>query len=168
MLQLANRLLQRATIPMALAATMGFTSRMGPPRVHVAPVTDAALAASGAVLQIDGAHHDGVDALTVTGRMLITVDGRRNFKPMTLVRRRPGHYTVTRQWPVGTPSVLVFAAEQGPNGSHGVAEAIVAIDAKGAIVSTDYPAAGWITNTDIPKRLTDREVVSALSAIPVR
>ena len=63
--------------------------------------------------------------------------------------------------------MLVLSAGEGNNGAHGVAEALVRINASGAIVGIDYPAAGWIGKTNTPKRTTEREIEAALSSLAI-
>jgi hypothetical protein len=148
-------------------AALGWTVAFGPPRISVREVTDRAAAPAGAVLLVDGRHHADGDPLTITGRAEGTRDGRRVTVPLTLVNAGAGRYGVTRQWTVGVPWVLVLAAGEGNNGAHGVAEALVRINAAGAIVGIDYPAAGWIGKTNSPKRTTEREIEAALSSLAV-
>ena len=120
---------------------------------------------SGDVLLVEGHHHQQSETLTITGRAEGTKNGQRVSMPLTLVPAGGGRFAVTRQWTVGTPWVLVLAAGQGEAGAHGVAEALVKIDATGKLVGIEYPAAGWIGKSDTPKRTSPDEITAVLQTL---
>ena len=79
-----------------------------------------------------------------------------------------GTYGVTRQWISGSPWLLILTAGQGNHGTHGMAEALVKIDAAGEIVGIDYPTAGWIGISETPKRTTAGEIDAVLATLATR
>ena len=145
------------------AASFILASAFGPPHIVVKPVTDPASAPAGAVFLLEGEHHSETDLLTLTGRAEAIVNGKRVTKPLMLVKSSGGHYSVTKQWDAGAPWILVIAAEQGEHGSHGVAEALVKIDATGKVMSIDYPTAGWEGKNFTPKRTSAAVIEAALT-----
>ena len=130
----------------------------GPPHITVRPVTDSSAAATGAVLLIEPRHHLATADLTLTARAEGLVDGERVSLPLRVTRLTVGQFSLSRQWQNGTPWLLVLAAEEGPNGAHGVAEALVRIDASGAVATIDYPEAGWIGKNYTPKRTAPADI----------
>jgi hypothetical protein len=156
-----------ALIALALG-TFGTTALFGPPRITVRQVTDPSSAPPGAVLLIEGIHHDEMGKLLVTGRAEGLRQGQRIERPLTLNRIDDGHYSVTRQWSAGMPWVLVFAVEQGEHASHGVAEAMVQVSAEGKIIGIEHRQPAWIANSSEPRRISSREIGDALSRLAVR
>ena len=145
------------------AASFVIANAFGPPHIAVRQVTDPASAPAGVVMFVDGDHHSETDLLTITGRAEGTRNGQRVSRTLTLVKTSGGHYTLTKQWDAGTAWVLVLAAEQGPGGKHGVAEALVKVDATGKVISVDYPAAGWDGKDFIPRRTSAATIDAALT-----
>ena len=145
-----------------VAASLVITHAFSPPRILVKPVSNPAAAPAGAVFLVEGEHHSETDLLTITGRAEGMVSGKRVTKQLTLVKASGGQYSLTKQWDAGSPWVLVLTVEQGAGGSHGVAEAIVQIDAAGKLLNIDYPAAGWEGKDYIPKRTSSATIEAAL------
>jgi hypothetical protein len=160
--------LSRIAIHTLTVGSIALGLAFGPPRITVRPVTDPSKAPAGAVLLVESMHHNEIADLDVTGRAEGFANGKRVTLPLRLTHQTVGHYALTKQWQDGTPWVLVLAAEQGSNGSHGVAEAIVKVDASGAFASIDYPAAGWIAKTDTPKRTSAADIEAVLSSMVAR
>ena len=149
----------------AISVSSAIGGALGPPRITVRPVTDAAAAPAGAVLLIEASHHSDIADLNVTARAEGLVSGKRVSLPLRVTRQSVGHFSLTRQWQTGTPWVLILSAEQGANGEHGVAEAIIKVDASGAFAAIEYPAAGWIGRTDTPKRTAPAEIEARLASL---
>lgn len=166
-LSLARVTMHAATL-VTVALSTAFSPAFGPPHITVRPVTDAAAAPAGAVLLVETLHHTNIADLNVTGRAEGLVNGKRISLPLRFVRQSVGHYSLTRQWQSGSPWVLVLSAEQGPDGTHGVAEAIVKVDVSGAFASIDYPAAGWIGRTETPKRTAAADIEALLASMVAR
>ena len=145
------------------AASFVLTSAFGPPHIVVKPVTDPASAPAGVVFLLEGEHHSETDLLTLTGRAEAIVNGKRVTKQLVLVKSSGGHYSLTKQWDTGAPWILILAAEQGARGAHGVAEALVKIDATGKVMSIDYPTAGWEGKNNTPKRTSAAIIEAALT-----
>ena len=150
------------------AASLTVTASFGPPHITVRPVTNQPDAPAGAVLLVESMHHTQIADLDVTGRAEGLVNGKRVTVPLRLTRQSVGHYALTQQWQNGTPWVLVLTAEEGTNGAHGVAEALVKVTAAGAFASIDYPAAGWIDKSNVPKRTSAAEIDAALTSMVAR
>lgn len=145
------------------AASLVIVNAFGPPHISVKQVVDASSAPTGAVFLVEGSHHSETDLLSVTGRAEGMVNGKRVTKQLAFVKSSGGHYSLTKQWDAGSPWLLILAAEQGPGGSHGVAEAIVRIDVAGKVVSIDYPSAGWEGKSNTPKRMSSAAIDAALT-----
>lgn len=163
MLTLAHPVTKLLTI-----AAVSLTAMLGPPRIQVTEVTPGHTAPAGAVLLVEGHHHQDAAALTISGRAEGTKNGQRVSMPLTLIPAGGGRFAVTRQWTVGTPWVLVMSAGEGDDGAHGVAEALVKIDASGKLVGIEYPAAGWIGKSDTPKRTSPDEITAVLQTLASR
>ncbi len=148
----------------ALACIAGFS----PPRIHVTVVGPRDTAPAGTVLLVEGHRHVDSEPLTITGRAEGVQNGRRVSLPLTMASAGPGKYGVTRQWISGSPWLLILTAGQGDHGTHGIAEALVKIDTAGEIVGIDYPAAGWIGNSETPKRTTAAEIDAVLATLATR
>jgi hypothetical protein len=161
-----TQLMTRARSAYAVAAIAAF-SLFGPPSIHVRSVTPTTTGApAGAVLLIEGRHHDELGKMNVSGRAEGMQDGKRVTKPLSLTKVSTGHFAVTRQWAEGTPWVLVLTVEQGDEGHNGVAEALVKIDAKGSIVGIEHLKPDVVSGTKKPLRVVEKDVVAALSSIP--
>ena len=149
-------------------AAFSTAALLGPPHITVRTVpagTDGL--PSDAALLVQGEHHSDRELLTVTGRAEGVQDGKRVTRALALVPRGKSEYVVRRQWSRDTPWVLVFTAEQGPDGRHGVAEAMVKVNADGAVTGIDHPKAAW-TERNQPRRLTEREIRAALASLGAR
>jgi hypothetical protein len=141
---------------------------LGPPSIKVAAVSNPALApVKGAVLMLTAHHHQS--PFTVSGRAEGIVDGKRVSRPLALTRGDDETtYGVTRQWSVGQPWVLVFTVNAAAHAEDGVAEALVSIDSQGRMVHVDYPLGKLASGTPWPRRVTQREIDSALAGMSPR
>lgn len=160
--QFASRI--RSSFAVATIAASFF----GPPSIHVRAVTPSTTGApAGAVLMIEGRHHTSLGSFDIIGRAESVQNGKRITKPIALTKASTGLFAVTRQWETGSPWVLVFSAEQGDDGVHGIAEALVRVDARGAIVDIEHHNPAIVANKAVmPKPITEKEVVAALASIP--
>ncbi len=143
-----------------LAALLSVTALFGPPHITVRNVATPATAANGVVFELDVEHHTAPEDLKVAGRAEGIRDGRRVSVPLTVVRKTTGLFTVTRQWDAGKAWVLVFSAEQGPDGKHGVVEAVVSVEATGAVRGISYTQPGFSEGK--PLRATTKQVDAEL------
>ena len=161
--------LHAVTVVTVVTVALGLSgTAFGPPHITVRPVTDPSTAPAGAVLLVESMHHTQIADLAVTGRAEGFQNGKRVSMPLQLVHISVGHFSLAKQWQDGTPWVLVLSAEEGSNESHGVAEALVKVDASGRFASIEYPAAGWINNTNTPRRISAADVDAALAGLVVR
>jgi hypothetical protein len=148
-----------ALVLLAVASTM-----FGPPHLHVTPASSTpAMNATAFTLEVE--HHTRLDQLSVTGRAETVRNGKRVTLPLTLTRTDSSHFIVKRTWEAMTPWVLVFAAEQWPNGTHGVVEAIVSIDRAGAVKGIEYTTPGFVERSGEPRRVTRDQVQRTLRAL---
>lgn len=162
------RIMLHPVSQLVAAASLVIVGAFGPPHISVKQVTDPASAPMGAMFLIEGEHHSETELLTITARAEGLVAGKRVTKQLALVKTSGGHYSLTKQWDAGSPWVLVLAAEQGAGGQHGVAEAIIKIDATGKVTNIDYPAPGWEGKSNIPKRTSSATIDAALTMMVAR
>ncbi|MES3033380.1 MAG: hypothetical protein V4813_05220 [Gemmatimonadota bacterium] len=158
-----TRFTARAALLAAIVSSAAFTTAFGPPHISVRKVSTADTAPAGAVLLVEGGHHDKDAELNIIGRAEGLQNGKRISQPLRLEKQSAGHYSLSKQWQDGTPWILVLAVDQGSAGAHGVAEALVKVDASGTIGAIEYPAPGWIGRTNTPKR-TASTVIDAMLA----
>lgn len=163
-----TRVALRAASFATIALSTAFSGAVGPPHITVRSVAAGMDAPAGAILLIETKHHTDPANLSVTGRAEGIVNGKRVSTTLQFARQSLGHYSLTRQWQAGSPWILVLSAEQGPDGKHGVAEAIVKVDASGTVNSIEYPAAGWVNRTEMPKRTSAADIDAMLSSMVAR
>ena len=150
------------------AGAVAMLTLFGPPQIAVrAAVAGAPGVPAGAVLLIEGKHHSDHGGLAVTGRAETMRGGQRVTVPITLTKTGTDAYAVAKQWEAGTPWVLVFTAEQAEAGSHGLAEALVKIDRRGAIVGIEHPRPN-IVSKGKAQRIGEKEVAAALARLAPR
>jgi hypothetical protein len=113
---------------------LGFTVLAGPPHMTVRTMP----LSSNTAFELDVEHHTEPEQMAVTGRAEGLRNGTRVSVPLTITRKDAAHFSVTRQWDRNAAWVLVFSAEQGPQGQHGVVEAVVSIEANGTIRGVEY------------------------------
>lgn len=157
-------LTSRLTLHLAAAALLG-AGLLGPPRIHVKAVTPGTPAAPGTVLLIEASHHDETERLGLVGRAEGMVGGKRVTTPLKFANPSKGKYALTQQWQAGTPWLLVITAEDGPNGAHAVAEALVKVDAAGTVQGIEYPTPSWEKSTNTPKRVSAREIDAMVASM---
>ncbi len=163
-----TRFSTRAALVAALVSSAAFTTALGPPHITVRKVTASDNAPAGAVLLVEGSHHDKDAELNIVGRAEGFVNGKRVSQPLRLERQSAGHASVSKQWQDGTPWILVLAVDQGAADSHGLAEALVKVDASGTIGAIEYPAPGWIGRSNTPKRTATAVIDAMLAQMVVR
>ena len=145
-----------------LAALVSVTMLLGPPHITVKHVATPATPANGVAFELEVKHHTTPEDLNVKGRAEGIRDGRRVSIPLTIAHKGTGSFTVARQWDAGKPWVLVFSAEQGADGKHGVVEAIVQLEANGTVRNTAYTEPGFVDGK--PTRAT-KQVDAALKQL---
>lgn len=153
-----------AVAAVSLAAGMVLA---GPPRITVRPVAPATPGPI-ATFDLDVDHHVEPNELTVTARAEGTAQGKRVSQPLTLTRVSSERFTLARQWAANTPWVLVITAEQGEKGKHGVVEALVSINAAGAVANIEYTKAGFHQPGKEPHRVSPATIERALSKLAAR
>lgn len=146
----------------ASAASTPGAGVSGPPRITVRELPSPT---PGGKLVVEGEHHNQASTLNIIGRAEGVRDGKRVSLPLRLVRTGAGKYSIAKQWQTGSPWLLVLTAEDGPNGSHAVAEAFVKIDATGKVSGIEYPAPGWMEKTNTPRRTSARDIDAILAGM---
>ncbi len=157
--------LLRAIAPLVASASITATAMFGPPSISVRQVTPGMPVPAGAVLVVAAHHHVQTELLAVTARAEGIQNGKRISKPLQLTNQSDGTYAVLKQWEDGTPWVLVFAAEQGPEGKHGIADALVRVDRSGAIRGIEYPQHTWSVLEGWSGKTTRNAVEAALASL---
>lgn len=152
-----------ARVALVAAAPLFAAALFGPPHIKVTAVSPQPAAVGAPAFTVDIEHHH--EDVAVTGRAEGMRGGKQVSQVLTLTRKDSTHYNVARQWDAGSPWVLVFSVEQGPDGKHGVAEAVVSIDATGAVKGIEYTTPGFLDRTGIPRRVTKEKVKEALVAL---
>jgi hypothetical protein len=164
-LVMRTQVTSRAHGAFAIAA-LSALALFGPPSIHVSTVAaNTAGAPAGAVLLIEGKHHDEMGKLSMRARAETMQNGKRVTKPLSITRVSEGRYALARQWAMGTPWVLVITAEQENHG-HGIAEALVKVDARGTILGIEHRKPDIVASNKQPARVVERDVLAALSSIP--
>ena len=151
------------------AGAVAALALFGPPQIHVRAATAGAPGVpAGAALLVEVRHHDDHGGVTVTGRAEGMKGGKRVTQPLTLTGTGKGAYALTRQWAVGSPWVLVLSAEQVEGGSHGLSEALVKVDSRGAIVSIEHPRGSIVAKGAAVDRIGEKDVSAALASLSHR
>ncbi|HYW30947.1 MAG TPA: hypothetical protein VE869_05515 [Gemmatimonas sp.] len=148
-------------------AALSAAALFGPPHIVVTAVSPAPAVIGAPAFNIEVEHHTTADQIKLTGRAEGVRGGQRVTLPLALVRRDSAHFTVVRQWEANTPWVLVFSVEQGPEGAHGVVEAVIPIDKSGAVRRIEYTKPGFHDGSKLPRRVTRARVDSALKELGV-
>ena len=133
---------------------------VGPPRIAVRTSN----LPEGAIAVVDAHYHTDHDQARVYGTAYAWQGGRRTEQVVTLDKRDDTRYNVRRSWPLGEPRVLVLGVEQGDHGEHGVAEALVRVDAQGRVTAVDLALTKPIVGAPQPRRVNAREIEDALLA----
>ena len=154
------------SIRLAAVASVA-TLIFGPPNIKVEAVTNPAAApVKGAVFMVVARHHVSPDNIQVTGRAEGVVAGTRISRALTLTAAAsPGVYGVTPQWDAGQPWVLVFTVSSKEHDPDGVAEAAVRLSADGRVLGIDYPMAKLANGYPWPRKVTAKEIDTALAAM---
>lgn len=150
-----------------VAVVFSAVAAFGPPHIVVTAVAPATTTLGAPAFTIEVEHHTTADQVKLTGRAEGVRGGKRVSVPLALVRRDSAHFSVARQWDVDTPWVLVFSVEQGPNGAHGVVEAVIPVDKSGAVRRIEYTRPGFLDGGKRPRRVTRARVDSALKELGV-
>ena len=147
-----------------LLSTLAF---FGPPHITVHTLT--AKTGGDPVFELEVEHHTTPEDMHLTGRAESVQNGHRISNTLTIVHTQTGRYTVSKQWEGTTPWLLVFSAAQGAvNASHGVAEAIVSIDALGAVKNIEYLKPGFLDAGKTRDRESQEKLDAALRALGLR
>jgi hypothetical protein len=144
---------------------------VGPPLIKVERVTGATGAPTpGAVLLVEGSHHQYTNLPMVTGRAEGIRDGKRISKAIRLTpTASKERFGVAPQWEAGTAWVLVFTvAESGHSKDFGTAEAYVAISKAGEIVAIEHPKQANARGDKYGRQVTAQEIDGALAALAAR
>lgn len=136
---------------------------LGPPRIAVS--TDNLPA--GAVAMVEAVYHTDHGDARVYGTAYTHESGKRVEREITLRKLDATHYRVDHTWGA-TPVALVVGIEQGHDGKHGVAEALVRVDRHGKVLAVDIARTDPIVGSPMPRRVNDREIEGALQSLGYR
>lgn len=145
-----------------IAAVLSVTTLFGPPHITVRPITSPN---AGTSFELDVEHHTTPEDMKVTGRAEGMRDGKRVSLPLSITHKSLGHFAVAKQWDSGTAWVLVFSAEQGPDGAHGVVEGIVSLQANGTVKSIEYTKAAFVEGSKKPFRTSPATIEATLKSL---
>lgn len=144
-------------------ATLAAAVALGPPRIGVRTTNLPA----GAVAVAEVHYHTDHDEARVYGTAYTLEAGRRVEREIALRKLDDHHYRVDHTW--GAQAVaLVLGVEQGENGEHGAAEALVRVDRSGRAVRVDVAMTDPIVGRPMPRRVNDREIEGALQSLGYR
>ncbi len=134
---------------------LGATSLLflGPPRIEVRTNNLPA----GAVALVDAHFHVPEAEARVYATAYRNVGDRREERAVRLIRIDAEHYRLERTWG-SWPAAVVIGVEQGENGRHGIAEALVLVDRDGKAVRADIGMTKPIFGNPMPRRVNDSEI----------
>lgn len=147
-------------ITRTLLAAAATSLLLGPPRIAV-QATDLP---ADALAMITADYHTDEAEARVYGTLYRVEQGRRVDRPVALEKLSAHRYRLPRAG-LGTEAVVVVVGvEQGENGKHGAAEALLRVARGGRVVGVDIP-----TERDgrhhLPRRITAREITAALEQV---
>ena len=145
-----------------LAATASLVV-LGPPRIAVQTTN----LTGNSVAMIVADYHTDEDEARVYGTLYTMASGRRADRAIALEKVDAHRYRVPRSWTTTEPVVLVVGVEQGEKGKHGVAEGLIRVARGGLVTGVDIPTERS-NGHNIPRRITDREIDAALTALGAR
>jgi hypothetical protein len=148
---------------LALAATASLLL-LGPPRIAV----QTSNLAAGEFARIEAHFHTDEEEARVYGTVYSWRNGQRAETDLPLERIDAQHYRVRRSWDAAIPVVLVLGVEQGEDGKHGVAEALVRVTRGGRIAAVDVAMTIPIIGNAQPRRVNEREIEDALHQLGAR
>lgn len=146
-----------------VVTTLAGAVLLGPPRIAVRTTELPA----GAVAIITAEYHTDHGDARVYGTIYTLEAGRRVERQISLRKLDATHYRIDHTWGA-MPVALVVGVEQGHDGAHGVAEALVRVDRTGKALAADVARTDPIVGSPMPRRVNDREIEGALQALGYR
>jgi hypothetical protein len=131
---------------------------LGPPRLSVTA------GSPGQPLTVNIEHHDGVEHIIMTARQSVLRDGREVTTDLTLTQTALD--ATTRAFALaprrrdGESAVIVVRGQHGEDGPF--AEAMVAVDGRGAVVEISYPKRKPVVGGFVSPSVSDDDVTGAL------
>lgn len=136
---------------------------LGPPRIAVQTTN----LTGDAVAVITADYHTDEDDARIYATLYTNDGGERRERTITMNKLDAHRFRITRSL-VGTdPGVLVVGVEQGEQGKHGAAEALIRLRRGGVIGGVDIPTERS-GNHNLPRRITEREITAALGQVGAR
>jgi hypothetical protein len=135
----------------------------GPPRIAVT-TTDLP---AGVVAIVEARYHVPEADARVYATAYRNVGNRREEREVRLTRIDAEHYRLERTWG-SWPAAVVVGVEQGEHGKHGVAEALVLVDATGKAVRADIAKSKPIFGNPMPRRVNDNEIEEGFKQVGSR
>lgn len=160
----ASRTARLAFLP-AVAALLAASPSFGPPHITVSAVTGTP-PTPGAVFAITTEHHTEEEWADVSAQAITMRGGKRVEQVLEITRSATrGRYGVRKQWETGAPVLLVFTIKQGEHGAHGMASALVKLDAAGKVVGIENLMERNARGDRYPRGATSADVVTALAEL---
>jgi hypothetical protein len=151
-------------LPKILLVATASTLLLGPPRiaVHTGSLSGNALAV------VEAHYHTDKDDARVYATLYGWNSGQRTERSVPLAKLDEHRYRLDRTWTTTTPMVLVVGVEQGENGKHGAAEALIRVARDGRVAGVDVAMTRPIIGSPQPRRVNDREIEGALEQLGAR
>jgi len=160
----ASRTARLAFLP-AVAALLAASPFFGPPHITVSAVTGTP-PTPGAVLAITTEHHTEEEWADLSAQAITMRGGKRVEQTLEITRSTTrGRYGVRKQWESGAPVLLVFTIKQGEHGAHGMASALVKLDAAGKVVGIENLMERNARGDRYPRGATSADLVKALAEL---
>lgn len=159
-----SRTARLAILPAAVAL-LAASPFFGPPHISVTAVSGTP-PTPGAVFAITTEHHTEEEWADVSAQAVTMRGGKRVEQALEITRSTMrGRYGVRKQWESGAPVLLVFTIKQGEHGAHGMASALVKIDAAGKVLGIENLMERNARGDVYPRGATERDVERVLGEL---
>ncbi len=155
----------RLAILSAVAALLAASPFFGPPHITVSAVNGTP-PTPGAVFAVTTEHHTEEEWADVSAQAITMRGGKQVEQALEITRSSTrGRYGVRKQWETGAPVLLVFTIKQGEHGAHGMASALVKLDATGKVVGIENLMERNARGDVYPRGATQADLVKALTEL---
>lgn len=136
---------------------------LGPPRIAVQTTN----LPGDALAMVTADYHTDEDDARIYGTLYSINQGQRVDRAISLEKVAEHRYRLTRSWTGTEPVVVVVGVEQGANGKHGAAEALIRVARGGRVAGVEIPTQRE-GNHNLQRRITQREINAALDQLGAR
>ena len=159
-----SRTARLAFLP-SVAALLAASTFFGPPHITVSAVSGTP-PTPGAVFAVTTEHHTEEEWADVSAQAITMRGGKQVEQALEITRSSTrGRYGVRKQWETGAPVLLVFTIKQGEHGAHGMASALVKIDAAGKVLGIEHLMDRNARGDVYPRGATERDVERVLAEL---